>query len=198
MFKQTLSKRNRFLLLGVAVSMLIIYFTPLWSISLAAPQYPEGLKLHIWIRKIVGGTDFDLQNINLLNHYIGMQKIAENAIPELLYMPYVLYYLIAGAVAAFIVNRLFMVYLGLINLGIVGVAGVYDFWRWEYNFGHNLDPHAAMKFEGMTYQPPLIGCKDLLNITACSWPHVGASILFAVGFVLAYIVFTERMRSAKQ
>jgi len=198
MFQHKLSKKNRYILFGIAASMLFIYFTPLWSISLAAPQYPEGLKLYIWIRKIVGGTEYDIGNINLLNHYIGMQKIAENSIPELLYMPYVLYYLIAGAIAAFFVNRLFMVYLGLINLGIVGIAGLYDFWRWEYNFGHNLDPHAAMKFDGMTYQPPLIACKDLLSITACSWPHAGALILFAVGFVLAYIIFDERMKRLKQ
>ena len=37
-------------------------------------------------------------------------------------------------------------------------SGLIDFWRWAYDYGHNLDSeHAIIKIPGMTYQPPLIG-----------------------------------------
>ena len=50
--------------------------------------------MYIWINKVSGGTEYDLQNINLLNHYVGMKEIVSSSIPELLFMPYVLLYMI--------------------------------------------------------------------------------------------------------
>ncbi|HNL02529.1 MAG TPA: hypothetical protein PKJ30_15555, partial [Leptospiraceae bacterium] len=90
-----------------AVLMSIVYLVPLWRIHLGAPQYPEGLSMYIWTSNISGGDEFDLQNINLLNHYIGMHEIAPDAIPELKYMPYVLGFMIFGAIMTVIIPRLF-------------------------------------------------------------------------------------------
>jgi copper chaperone NosL len=59
-----------------------------------------------------------------------------------------------------------------------------DFWRWEYNYGHNLDPNAAIIVPGMAYQPPLIGYKQLLNFGAFSIPDIGGWIFVSVGVVL--------------
>jgi len=167
---QKLNKTNRMLILVVAFLMFLVYFLPLWFVNLSAPQYPETLGMYIYINDIRGRTPYDLQNINLLNHYIGMEKISADSIPELQYMPYILGYMIAGAIVAFFINRIYMVVLGIVNTILVGIAGLYDFWRWEYNYGHNLSPDAPIKVPGMSYQPPLIGCKELLNITACSCP----------------------------
>lgn len=186
-----LSGLNRYLILLVAILMAAVYIVPIWHISLEAPQYPEGLSMSIHISSIKGGTENDLQNINLLNHYIGMEHIVESSIPELLFMPKILAYMIAGAVIAFVINRVFMVSLGIFNLVLVALAGLYDFWRWEYNYGHNLNPEAAIIIPGMSYQPPLLGCKTLLNITACSVPHIGGIILFGVMGILIFIVYNE-------
>ena len=41
-----------------------------------------------------------------------------------------------------------------------------DFYLWEYEYGHNLDPTAPIQVPGMSYQPPLIGYKMLLNFGA--------------------------------
>ena len=59
------------------------------AIDLKAPQYPEGLGLRIWINRIQGATANGLNSINGLNHYIGMQPIEPDQIPELRYMPYI-------------------------------------------------------------------------------------------------------------
>lgn len=171
-----------------------VYFVPIWYIDLTAPQYPEGLSMSIWLHKITGGTPYDLKNINLLNHYIGMEPIIENSIPELLYMPYILAYMIVGAIVTYFYPKLFMVYLGLINMILVALAGLYDFWRWEYNYGHNLNTDAPIIIPGMSYQPPLLGCKELLNITACSIPNIGGVLMFLSLGILIYILISERKK----
>ena len=51
------------------------------------------------------------------------------------------------------------------------MAGLIDFWKWEYDYGHDLDTvNAIIKIPGMSYQPPVIGSRQLLNFTATSWP----------------------------
>ena len=192
---KVISKTNKFLVLLVGALMVTVFFVPLWYISLEAPQYPEGLSMYIWINKISGGTPYDLQNINLLNHYVGMHEILSSSIPELLYMPYILGYMIVGALVTFIFPRLFMIYLGVVNLILVALAGLVDFCRWEYNYGHNLNPDAPIIVPGMAYQPPLLGCKEMLNITACSLPYFGAiAMLIGLG-ILIYIIYYEKKLS---
>ena len=69
----------------------------------------------------------------------------------------------------------------------VALAGLYDFWRWEYDYGHDLDPTAAIRIPGMSYQPPLIGGKQLLNFHATSWPDVGGwAAIAAVTVIVAH------------
>lgn len=196
MFRK-ISNPHRFLVLFVGLALILLYFVPLWCIRLVAPQYPEGLGMYIGIHSITGLSPHDLQNINLLNHYVGMEKIIEASIPELQFMPYILGFMIFGAFVTFFYDRLAMVYLGILNFFLVGGAGLYDFWRWEYNYGHRLNPDAPISIPGMTYQPPFIGCKQLLNITSCSWPHEGGILLFLSVAVLLYVVIQEQRRAKK-
>jgi len=198
LFFQRLTKVNRLLILGVGLFLILVYFVPIWSIYLTAPQYPEGLGMKIWINKVLGDTHYDLQNINLLNHYIGMKEIVSDSIPELLFMPFVLGYLILGALVTELFPRVGMAFLGIINLGLVGLVGFYDFWRWEYNYGHNLNPDAPIIVEGMAYQPPLLGCKEMLNITACSYPSYGGYILFGSLLVLIFVIWSEKKKSKNE
>lgn len=70
-----------------------------------------------------------------------------------------------------------------------------DFWRWEYNYGHNLNPNAAIIVPGMAYQPPLIGYKKLLNFGAYSVPDTGGLIFIGVGLLLLTAVIIEFRRN---
>jgi hypothetical protein len=66
----------------------------------------------------------------------------------------------------------------LVAFTVLGAVGLWDFYRWEYDYGHNLDPETAIiVVPGMNYQPPLIGSKRLLNFTATAWPGTGALLL---------------------
>ena len=84
-----LSKRSRVLIAVAALLLAALFVFPLWSVYLNAPQYPEGIGMHIWINTITGVKEHDLQNINGLNHYIGMKRIEPDAIPELRLMPFI-------------------------------------------------------------------------------------------------------------
>jgi copper chaperone NosL len=66
-----------------------------------------------------------------------------------------------------------------------------DFYRWNYNYGHNLDPNAAIQVPGMAYQPPLIGFKQLLNFGAYSIPDLGGWLLIAAGLLIGLAVARE-------
>jgi copper chaperone NosL len=179
-----------------ALSLVGLYFLPLWRVQLVAPQYPEGLGMRISINSIRGATVYDLDNINGLNHYIGMQRITPEAIPELRMMPWILGVLIVTGLIAAVVGRRQALYGWFAGFFLASAAGLADFWRWEYDYGHNIDfEHAIIKIPGMNYQPPLMGVKQLLNFTAVSWPDAGGWLAF-IAFALAALAVVTVCRSA--
>jgi len=174
-----MKKKHRIWMAAAALLLIFVYFLPIWSISLEAPQYPEGIGLNIHINNIKGKAPQDLQNINGLNHYIGMKKIEPDSIPELRFMPPIVAFLIITGLAVAVWGSRKWILAWLILFGILAVIGLVDFYLWEYDYGHNLNPDAAIKIPGMSYQPPLIGSKKLLNFYATSLPHFG--FLFILG-----------------
>lgn len=174
--------KNRIWMIGASLLLLLLYLVPIWSISLNAPQYPEGIGLNIRIDTIEGKAAHDLKNINGLNHYIGMKEIVPDSIPELKIMPWFFGFLIVtGLLIAWKGNRKWV--MGwLLFFVVMAIAGLVDFYLWEYDYGHNLNPDAAIKIPGMSYQPPLIGTKQLLNMKTTSLPHIGFfAALFSMG-----------------
>ena len=187
-------KRSPSILMVLAgLVLMVLYYLPLWTITLIAPQYPKGVKLFIYIDKFGGPEPGALQNINILNHYVGMQQIVPESIPELTILPWVIACFIGLALLTAIINKKQM-YLFWVILMVVGMAaGLYDFYLWEYDYGHNLDPKAPMVFEGQTYQPPLIGQKKLLNFLAKSYPHWGG-ISMIVSLLLGILATVIKRR----
>jgi copper chaperone NosL len=165
---------SRVLMMAAAFALMLMFAFPLWKITLAAPQYPKGISMFIWVNKITGSDPGTLQNINILNHYIGMKPIEPDSIPELQFMQYIILALGGLALLLALINKWQVNLLWLIILVGAATLAIYDFYLWEYDYGHNLDPHAAIKIEGMAYQPPLIGKKVILNFTAYSWPRLGS------------------------
>jgi len=189
-------KSARLLVAIAALLMSMGYVLPLWRIDLIAPQYPEGLGILIKVNTVVGVKEQDLNSINNLNHYIGMQRIEPDAIPELRYMPGILGGLIVTALLVAALGRRKVLYGWAVLLAAVQVGGLYDYWKWGYDYGHNLDLDTAIiKIPDMTYQPPLIGSKQLLNFTATSWPAPGGWALI-IASVLVGIAVWKTFRPA--
>lgn len=183
------------MMIVAALSLGLLFLYPMWKIYLEAPQYPEGLELHIWINKLGGSSESVLQNFNILNHYIGMEPIHAESFAELKYMPYiVIAFMITGVIVGFTGNRN-LVLLWVVLLAIAGAAGITDFYLWLVKFGTNLDPTAPIKVPGMTYIPPLLGKKQLLNFHALSLPAWGSLGIF-LAIVIASLVYILSRHSA--
>lgn len=182
----------RFYVIAAAILLIGIYIKPLWYIALEAPQYPEGVEMYIWVNKITGKEESTLQNINILNHYIGMRAIEPDSIPELKIFPYIGALLILIGLLVWWKNKPKWMYSYGFLLIILSMLGIFDFWLWEYNYGTNLDPNAAIQVEGMTYQPPLIGAKWLLNFKAISYPHIGGLCLAGANLLMLWAMVHQK------
>lgn len=171
---------SRIVLFISAIALFIVNFLPIWRIDLDAPQYPEGLELYIYANKLGGNVDI----INGLNHYIGMKTLHTEDFIEFTILPYLIGFFSLLILITALVGKRKLLYTVFFLFVLFGIVAMVDFWKWEYDYGHNLDPHAAIKVPGMAYQPPLIGFKQLLNFGAYSIPSFGGWIFIGVGVVL--------------
>jgi copper chaperone NosL len=173
-----------------SVMMILVLFFPIWKIELAAPQYPEGLVLKIYANKLGGNIDV----VNGLNHYIGMRTLHAEDFIEFTILPYIIGGFAAVGLLMLLLNRRKLFNAWVILFVVISVVSMVDFYRWEYNYGHELNPDAPIKVPGMAYQPPLIGYKQLLNFGAYSIPDMGGWIFIAAGVLLVVTWFNEFRR----
>ncbi len=188
--KKKLSGMTRLLLLIAAAALVVVLFMPIWRIDLDAPQYPEGLSLQIHAKGLKGNVDI----INGLNHYIGMKTLHNEDFIEFAVLPFCILFFAALFIAVVFINKRIALNAAFTLFVLFGIVAMYDFWRWEYNYGHNLNPNAAIIVPGMAYQPPLIGFKQLLNFGAYSYPDVGGWLFIAAGMLLLLCVIIEWKR----
>lgn len=179
--------------------LLGLFKFPLWNIMLGAPQYPDPLGMDIYIQGIQGVEEFDIQNIDGLNHYIGMKTIPKaEEMWEFEVFPLVIGIMVALGVIIGILGFLGKIsykwFLGwFVLMSILGVLGMYDFNLWLNDYGTTLDPKAIMAYtkpdgSPMTYKPPLLGYQKMLNFDVDSWPATGAYMIFA-GMLLTVVAF---------
>lgn len=185
--KKKIAPVSKALLIVAALALVGSLFVPLWRIYLDAPQYPEGLSLQIWANKIAGDVDI----INGLNHYIGMKTLHTEDFIEFTVLPYIIVGFALFFVLVAVLGRKLLLNISLWSFAAFGVVSMVDFWKWEYDYGHNLDPNAAIKVPGMAYQPPLIGFKQLLNFGAFSIPDIGGWLFVAAGVLVLIAVAIE-------
>lgn len=186
----SLHQWTKIVLIITGAALVVAIFVPIWSIYLNAPQYPEGLAMFIHANKVSG--EFEI--INGLNHYIGMKEIHADEFWEFKVLPYALAgFAVLCLLAAFLNSRKILYAVTAIFI-LFGVGFVYDFWRWLYDYGHNLNPNAAIIVPGMSYQPPLLGYKQLLNFEVWSYPNIGGVIMMATGAILLILAFIEFWR----
>jgi len=194
-------KKSKILMILGPLLMLGLFIFPLWNITLEAPQYPIPLGLNMHINKFSDVHEFDTKNINLMNHYVGMKYIPET-IPEFTIFPIVIGIMVVLGVLIGIFGNYKWFLAWFVVMSILGIAGMYDFYLWEYDYGHNLDPKAIMNFKNpdgspMGFQPPLLGTKHILNFVAHSYPRLGAYLMF-IGMSLTLVAFFLGKKEARK
>lgn len=180
--------------------LLALFVFPLWNITLEAPQYPIPLGMDIYINRFADFHEHDIKNINLMNHYVGMKYIPET-IPEFKIFPVVIAVMSILGVLVGLTGKYKLYLTWFVVMLLLSIAGMYDFYLWEYDYGHDLDPKAIMQFKNedgspMGFQPPLFGSKDILNFRAHSYPKLGGYLMFA-GMFLTFIAFFVGKKEAR-
>jgi hypothetical protein len=177
-----LGTRSRWFLLLLLTPLFLALIAPIWQMRFEAPQYPQGLQLTIFPYTVTG----DVQEVNTLNHYIGMGKIDRAALSDLDFLPF--------AIGAFALLLLRVVAMGdlrsLVDLvALYTYFGVFAFARFAYTlyvFGHNLDPKAPFQVEPFT--PTVFGTGTVANFTITSLPARGSFYLASIGVALLVIL----------
>ncbi|MCC6239894.1 MAG: hypothetical protein IT448_06330 [Phycisphaerales bacterium] len=170
------------------------FFFPLWHINLVAPQYPEGLDLWIYGHQLTAGNEGqDLNEINILNHYIGMQPLQQADFVEMTFIPFALGFFILFGLRAVVFGVMSkLVDFLVLYLYFCVFSGINFIYR-MYSYGHHLDPKAPINPD--PFWPTLLGTKQIANMTQTSLPQ-GASYFLAGALVclLMAIVFSWRQK----
>lgn len=186
---------SRVILLVAAVVVAGATFLPLWQIRLVAPQYQEGLALHIYPHKLVGGNGGqDLNEINTLNHYIGMKHLVEEDFAEMKWLPFAFGIFALLALRAAAIGRM----VSLIDLVVLflyfGAFSIGNFYFRLYTYGHQLDPHAPMRIKPFT--PIFIGSQQIANFVQTSLPQIGALLLGLFPLLIVIAMWCSRREEA--
>jgi len=165
----------------IAAALLIIptYFFPLWNMTMFAPQYPDGLRLHIYSHALEGGNGGqDVKEINVLNHYIGMRDLKEDDFTELKWIPFALGVLALLFLRAAVHGELHQLLDVLVLFLYFSAFSLWSFGYKLYHYGHDLAPTAAVTVP--PFMPPMFGAKQLANFEVYSYPGLAS---WAVGLV---------------
>ena len=204
--RQSIEKVNRLLdapidlgpriLLVLAFALLLpTYLAPLYNLTMFAPQYQDGLRLHIYSYRLVGGNGGqDVKEINLLNHYIGMKDLATEDFTEFKWLPFVIGIFGLLFLRAAVMGKMTHLVDVLVLYVYFGAFALWSFAYKMYSYGHNLAPTAAVRVPPFT--PPLFGYKKLANFEVYSYPAIGSYALAGVALclVLAFVLAWREAR----
>ncbi len=183
---------SRLLLLAAAISVAVSVLFPLWKLYLVAPQYSDGLTMQIYTYKIHGGgiEGNDINEINNLNHYIGMKKIDQADFTEMQIMPFMFGVFILLALRAAVFGEMKNVIDLFVLASYFGAFSIGAFYYRLYWYGHNLDPRAPMTIKPFT--PLIFGTQKIANFTQSSYPELGTYLLWVFMALLVLAVWFSR------
>jgi len=178
----------------VVLALLTIFvglsFTaPMWHINMKAPQYPQGLDLYIYSYKVDGGNDGnDVQEINVLNHYIGMAPLDRAALSDLDWIPFLFAAMIILALRTAVIGKVGSMLDLLVMTTYAGAFGFGRLYYKLYTFGHNLDPRAPVTID--PFMPVMLGKKQIANFLTEAGPGLGTwyVAIFATGLTLLLVI----------
>jgi len=196
-FELPLQLWSRILVLLAALLLVPSFLFPLYQMTLFSNQFPDGLTLKIYSYTLEGGASQnrdDLREINSLNHYIGMRPLLESDFSEFKWLPFGIGALVLLALRAIAFGKMSKLVDLVVLFLYFALFSLWSFGHRLYQYGHVLDPTAAIKVKPFT--PPLFGTQQIANFTVNNYPGpatylVGGSLLL----MIAALVLSARQRT---
>lgn len=180
-----------------AVLLAAAAWLPLWEMTLHAPQYPRGLTLTAYGTRLEG----DIQEVNTVNHYVGVEPISSEEIPELRLFPFLIGALVvlvlAGAV--FARKRVLRLLVGL-SVWAFALGFLVDLQWWLYRSGHERNPDAPYRIGD--FAPRVLGGTQVVNfvsetrVSTGFWLIVVAAALVSFGPPVLRFLYTSWMNTS--
>jgi copper chaperone NosL len=175
-------QRGLRIVLGLAAAVLVVlaWKLPIWEARLTAPQYPQGLSLSASADGVVG----DIDEVNELNHYVGMEAFEASDAPEMaLWTPTIALALAAVAIAVAMPGAL-LGRLAKLGLWLIPIGALADVQLRLYQYGHGVQDDAAIRLEPFT--PLVVGPTKVLNFTTWAYPGLAVWCLFGAAFLVTF------------
>lgn len=175
------------LLLIARILLLVSLFLPYWQMDLVAPQYPDNLHLTAHVNQLSG----DVEEIDGLNHYIGMRSLHEAAQIERSVGVYVMIlFVVLLELASFIHSR--WAVLLVIPVMFFPLVFLIDLHLWMSHFGQNLDPNAPLSNAVDPFVPPVLGTGTVGQFKTVAWPGVGLILSGIASLVMLLALYFHR------
>ncbi len=165
----------------VAALFAASYTQPLWESRFVAPQYPYGLTLSVYLDRVMGDT----QEVDILNHYVGMRPIEQMATLERRLAVFVLSAVCVLGVAAAAFRRTLWQVLFILPLVLFPLGMLIDLYAWLWYSGHALDPSSPMIMTVKPFTPKLVGSQRIANFEVNSSLGLGTYLQIAGAMLLA-------------
>ncbi len=172
--------------------------TPIWSVSLEAPNYPkEAFPQGIPVFFHFDGFSGEVHEMNTINHYVGMDPMWVGGKFEREIAPYALLLLTLGIILFIIYDNKILSYIMLIPAALP-LLFLADYSYWLYWFGHNLHDWGAFKIK--PFMPTVFGDGKIAQFTTHSYPTTGFFILLAISFfsLLAFLAKQKALREMQK
>jgi len=163
---------------------------PIWRVSLEAPQYPkesfpDGIPVYFHMSDFSGKVN----EMNTINHYIGMDPMEVGAVFLRQLVPFVyLAFFIMLIVSVFYSGP------GWLLLGLIPALFPWYYLifysKWLYWFGHNLHEYGQFKIK--SFMPTVLGDGKVAQFTTHSYPAVGFYLLLAFFITMTLAILIKR------
>jgi 4-amino-4-deoxy-L-arabinose transferase-like glycosyltransferase len=166
---------------GLVAAVLVVFAwaAPVWEARLSAPQYPQGLRLTAYADRVEG----DVEEVNELNHYVGMRAFTIEDVPERALWPLAIAGgLVAVAMGTFLPGRWGR--LGRLGMWLVPLGALADVQFRLYQYGQTVDPTAAIRLD--PFVPLVVGPTKVVNFTTWAYPGLAVFLFLAAAAVLTW------------
>jgi hypothetical protein len=192
--------------LGLALAA-ASFFAPMWWVSLTAPNYPEalypsGVRIHLHWDHVANGCSAQrreeieeeeilecVEEMNVINHYIGMHPIERGAQLEFALAPHLFVAFGLLVVVGLVYRGPWWWFLWLPAIALP-LGFLIDFAGWLWWFGHNLNEWAA--FTVKPFMPTVLGEGKVAQFSTYSYPHYGFALSVGGSLCLGLALLQRR------